>query len=147
MLRYVWTVWMYIYIFLFFVYIYNIYIYIYIVYINIVCNVLYVCIHWNLPPPSNRTQSVHVSEGLSFTVSLVLQGVGGWGRTQTSLFYCRSKVTHQFTTCTDLINMLDDWWKTLVQKCGTIDIPQKVVILVVSLSFLSGGGLRSFIYT
>lgn len=44
------------------------------------------------PPPSNRTHSVHVSEGLSITVSLVLQGIGG-DRTQSSFFYCRSQVT------------------------------------------------------
>lgn len=59
----------------------------------IYCIYIYIIRVYTLePPPSNRTHSVHVSEGLSITVSLVLQGIGG-DRTQSSFFYCRSQVT------------------------------------------------------
>ena len=69
---------------------------------------IYVCIRWNLPPPSHRTHVVHVSEGLSTTVSLVLQAVGGWGQDSNLIVYRSYKVTTFRSTCTDLINMLDD---------------------------------------
>ena len=64
------------------------------------------------PPPSNRTHSVHVSEGLSITVSLVLQGIGGTGLNPH--FFTAGLKSHWFTTCTDLINTFLGGWSSIL---------------------------------